>query len=195
MMSMLTVDSDTVTWWSWSIMIFAVSRIRLRGHKDNVLLHWRWRNRQWFGNREHQAIPHWRHKTGLHWCERDHHYGQLSLWGVMCYSCVGPISPSPLSLSGHQRPDWDRESGATQPGHRAAVSNTLTILGLYQVRNLSRQRRMSKKTNFALFKKDFLGQSVSCSRRHEGYLVEIKLCPSSQKIFIGIKPLKLKHYN
>lgn len=104
MMSMLTVDSDTVTWWSWSIMIFAVTRIRLRGHKDNVLLHWRWRNRQWFGNREHQAILdsalETQNRPSLVWEGSSgccYYYGQLSLWGVMCYSCVGPISPSPLS--------------------------------------------------------------------------------------------------
>ena len=112
MMSMLTVDSDTVTWWSWSIMIFAVSRIRLRGHKDNVLLHWRWRNRQWFGNREHPAILdsalETQNRPSLVW-EGSSLWPTFSVGRDVLFLCGAHLTISPLS--GHQCPDWDRESG------------------------------------------------------------------------------------
>ena len=116
---------------------------RLRGHKDNVLLGWRWRNRQWFGNREHQAILdsalETQNRPSLVWEGSSLLWPTFSAGRDVLFLCEAHLTISPLSQVTSAR--TEERKWATQPGHRAAVYDTLTIGYMVYIRSAGTKKR------------------------------------------------------
>ena len=156
-------DDVNVDCWLWHghlVILIYHDLCRLRGHKDNVLLHWRWRNRQWFGNREHQAILdsalETQNRPSLVWEGSSLLWPTFSAGRDVLFLCEAHLTISPLSQVTSAR--TEERKWATQPGHRAAVYDTLTIGYMVYIRSGTWSTTSNvKKDKFCLFQKRFFG--------------------------------------